>query len=226
MTRIDETNTDLGTIFTKTPPLNSLSFRDSVEEGSLRQVEITEREISICEILRAHPHPNICAYHGVSVKDNRVTGVCFERYALTLHDMVKKGLQFDADACLAAIEAGLDHLHSLNIIHCDIKPGNIFATPYPYPNPAPTSSFIPAYQFVIGDFDSAHVKGGELRLKSGTPGWMSKHAFNAHREVDFHGLSMVRWWLVGKGYGVPDAQTTYEKTAVILEVADMSYCHS
>ena len=97
---------------------------------------------------------------------------------------------FSANKCLSDIEAGMDHLHSLGIVHCDIKPRNIFVS----------SSYD---HFVIGDFDSCYRKGAFMDQKKGTRGWTLRRFVYANRENDFHGLSIIRYWLEHKGWGCP-----------------------
>jgi serine/threonine protein kinase len=89
------------------------------------------REVKACEFLRQHPHPNICAYHSVIVDtDGFVKGLVFDRYTPNLHDFVNERNVFEAKKVLSYIEAGIDHMHSLGLVHCEIKPQNIFVT-YP-----------------------------------------------------------------------------------------------
>jgi serine/threonine protein kinase len=97
-------------------------------------------EAEVCEILRAFPHPNIARYLGCIVENNRITGLCFVKYGMNLLERVTKDSRpFDIDLCLRGIQKGIQHLHSLDLIHCDLNPTNILIdrdTP------------------VIGDFDS------------------------------------------------------------------------
>lgn len=96
------------------------------------------REIEICEQLSRHPHPNIARYVGCQVADGRILGICFEQYPVTLMEKVNpKGLnkatfvqfrtlsQQTAERYLLGIEAGIEHLHSLGIVHNDLNPCNV-----------------------------------------------------------------------------------------------------
>jgi serine/threonine protein kinase len=123
--------------------------------------DITSREIRQCESLRRHPHPNICHYHGVTVDKTglEVSGLIFDRYDSTLQDMVRHGASFDAAQCLQHLKATTEHLHSLGLVRCDIKPNNIFV------------EYSPKH-YVLGDLDSAHHEGTILNIKAGTPGWV------------------------------------------------------
>jgi serine/threonine protein kinase len=90
-------------------------------------------EAKVCKILRASPHPNIVRYLGCVVENDRVTGLCFVKYDMILSEGPSK---LDL---LQQIQKGIRHLHSLGLIHCDIKPANILM-----------KGEIPS----IGDFDS------------------------------------------------------------------------
>ncbi|KAF2659039.1 kinase-like protein [Lophiostoma macrostomum CBS 122681] len=166
----------------------------------------TRREIATCELLHANPHPSICDYRGVVMHRDRmlITGLCFERFALNLDELVRSQRWFNAGACMQQIEAGLDHLHGLGLVHCDIKPQNIFVS-------------FDLQRFVVGDFDSCHVRGQRLVDKVGTEGWTLDRFVYAHREVDFYGLSLIRYWLECKGWGAPMAGEEYMSTDEILD---------
>lgn len=103
-------------------------------EGQLR------REITVCELLRKHPHPNIAAYYGCQETRGRVSGLCFKRYRTTLleeympqslnkgnfpstrHGVVNVNR---ARAYLEDILKGIRHLHSLGLVHNYVNPANI-----------------------------------------------------------------------------------------------------
>jgi serine/threonine protein kinase len=58
---------------------------------------------------------------------------------------------------------GIQHLHSLGLIYCDINPTNILmngGTP------------------IIGDFDSCRREGEKLGFKAGTRGWTCRRLSN------------------------------------------------
>jgi hypothetical protein len=120
--------------------------------------DIVEREIKNCEVLRKNPHPNICHYQGGNYDNTgAVTGLYFDQYDMSLSDVVKQSRNFDAKKCLSDIRAGIQHLHALGLVHCDIKPHNIFVD-------------IKGQRFVVGDFDSIHEEGSLLEFKTGTTG--------------------------------------------------------
>ena len=154
--------------------------------------DITPREIQVCGTLRRYPHPNICHYRGVSVEKGIVSGLIFDRYDMTLRDMLYQGQDINIPKCLQDIEDGIMHIHALGLIHCDIKPENIFV-------------HLASQRFVIGDFDSVHHEWEGLELKSGTPGWMPEDDDTddiAKREMDWYSWEMLRAWLYNKCHTV------------------------
>jgi hypothetical protein len=147
--------------------------------------DLTLREIRNCEFLRQYPHRNVCHYRGARVDDRGlVRALVFDRYDMTLKDMVYKVGNVDTAACLRDLESGLKHLHSLGVVHCDLKPTNIFVD-------------LESNRFVIGDFDSVHGNGEEIDLKGGTEGWVLDDDI-ARFESDWFSLTLIRTWLEKK----------------------------
>lgn len=144
-------------------------------------------EVEMCEMLAKHPHSNVAQYLGCVVEDNRVTGLCFARYHMTLTDKVSSGTPFDREACLRGIEKGINHLHGLGLVHNDLNPSNIMVDG-DGSNP------------VIIDFDSCRPEGQELGCKGGTPDWAAEGITHANRENDLYGLSKIKEFL-GEGDG-------------------------
>ena len=110
----------------------------------------------VYEILKAFPHFNITRYLKYIVENNKITGLYFVKYGMNLSERVTKDSRpFDIDLCLRGIQKSIQHLHSLDLIHCDLNPTNILMdrdTP------------------VIRDFDSCQRKGVKLSFKAGTRG--------------------------------------------------------
>ncbi|KAF2195698.1 hypothetical protein K469DRAFT_758471 [Zopfia rhizophila CBS 207.26] len=65
--------------------------------------------------------------------------------------MIKDARPFNRALCLRSIRIGIEHLHSLGVIHCDINPTNILFR---------------GNDFVIGDFDSCKPEGGGAWVES------------------------------------------------------------
>jgi serine/threonine protein kinase len=138
-------------------------------------------EAQMCEMIKRSPHRNVVKYFGCLVdEDGRISELCFARYRKTLNQMVKDGEIFDRKACLGDIRAGIEHLHSLGMIHCDINPHNVFTD---------------VKDFVIGDFDSCTLEGDELGAKAGTDGWTSDDFVLARRENDWFGFAKIEQFL-------------------------------
>ncbi|KAF1957304.1 kinase-like protein, partial [Byssothecium circinans] len=162
---------------------NMIAYGDSMFSESQRPISVLNREIATCEYLRQHPHPHVCGYLGMQVNpQGYVFGLVFERFQFNLSQVVAQNFLFDGDTICDQIENGINHMHSLGLVHCDIKPDNIFVD-------------VKNMRAVVGDFDSTHKRGETLSLRVGTYGWTSDRFFKAHRENDFHGLGMIRWWL-------------------------------
>lgn len=140
-------------------------------------------EAEVCEILGASPHhPHIAQYLGCLVENGKLMGVCYVKYDVDLGERVTKNTRpFDVDLILQGIQDGIQYLHSLGLIHCDINPRNILM-----------NGEIP----VIGDFDSCRREGKELGIKAGTEGWTRKDFKFANPENDYYGLSKIRDFLL------------------------------
>ncbi|KAL1631685.1 hypothetical protein SLS56_004359 [Neofusicoccum ribis] len=160
--------------YTKRP--NLLTYGDSPDTTEVRSILLEEAEK--CEILRKHPHPNIAKYFGCVVHDGRITGLCFLKYEMSLLQRLKDPRSFDAKRCMKQIEAGVQHLHNLDLVHCDINPYNVMMDDGDTP--------------VIIDFDSCRRKGDKLGMKAGTMGWTNEDFELARPENDFYGIEKIR----------------------------------
>lgn len=141
------------------------------------------QEAQICEILAKSPHPNIAKYLGCVVEHDRITDLCFQKYGPDLSQRVQDNgghALVDKESCLQSIRLGIDHLHTLGIIHCDINPSSILSD---------------GDGFVIADFDSCAWEGEELGFKAGTQGWTRDDFKVAKPEMDFYGLDRIREFL-------------------------------
>lgn len=197
MTRYDFSNLD---VYVKRPRyLKWLAFvRLEDLLTSERVAKITLREIHSAEVLARNPHKNLVKYLGVEIRNvvrqsgfgvlgtmpyHAVTGLVFERHEIDLFDMVASKQPIDVDKVISDITAGLEHIHSLSMVHCDIKPENIFHK---------------AGRFAIGDFDSVHIIHNPYRGKIGTPGWANTTWKAAKYEHDWYCLEKVKQWLINR----------------------------
>jgi len=162
--------------FVKRPSL--LDYGDTPASSDLGSLILSEARV--CEIMKASPHPNIVEYLGCLVDEGTIAGLCFVRYEDTLAKRVRHGSPIDRKACLESIADGIRHIHSLGLVHCDIKPDNILMDGT---NPR------------IGDFDSCHVEGKKLGIKAGTEGWAMHESSTATYDLDWYGLSKIKDFL-------------------------------
>jgi serine/threonine protein kinase len=190
--------------FEKRPDLLKLGSM-LLESSSVAMV--TLREITRGEMLRKNPNPNICSYFGVVVNaDNLVSSLVFDRYDMTLMELVKYRYQFDGKACIRAIEKGLKHLHTLGYIHYDVKPENVFYS-------------CRDKRFVLGDFDASQRIGAPIQLKFGAEGWRPPFIVGenvAHPECDWYGFKVLKFWLKKKGNGKAKPDERLPHTREIL----------
>jgi serine/threonine protein kinase len=174
--------------YIKTPDLWAYSKPD-LEQQILREVEI-------CELLKSYPHPNIAFYAGCRSTMGRVSGICFKQYTCTLAEKVNPGhlckSDFlstprlsvdDATLGLDGILAGIHHLHSLNIIHNDVTPSNIFLEEDGI--------------WVLGDFDSCRSNGVSLQGVKRTHGWHDPQVQTASEKNDLDAFKELQKWLIG-----------------------------
>ncbi|KAL2434172.1 hypothetical protein ABEF95_014900 [Exophiala dermatitidis] len=132
-------NPDSAEIYLKRPSL--LAYGDNFASTEIKALVL--HEVQICETLAQYPHPIVAKYLGCQEENGLITGLCFEKYGDSLFQMMEDGRRsdsFDKAACLQDIRNGIQHLHSLKIVHGDINPHNILSH---------------GDNFVIIDFDSS-----------------------------------------------------------------------
>ena len=93
--------------------------------------EAKERFVLEARAASALDHPNICTIHEIAeTEDNRLFMVmaCYE--GETLKDRLERGpLEIDkAIEIIRQVAQGLEKAHDSEIVHRDIKPGNVFLT--------------------------------------------------------------------------------------------------
>ncbi|KAK2051009.1 hypothetical protein LY76DRAFT_557682 [Colletotrichum caudatum] len=182
---------DLDDVYIKKPDLLRLAVTNNLEATLLE-------EIRVCELIKRHPHPNVAKYHGCLLLDGRVNGICFKRYQETLMAKVNPGhlnksmlikaperttIRKKAARYLASIQAGLQHLHSLGIIHNDLTPMNVMIDEHDNP--------------VIIDFDSCRVVGAALQDVKRTYGWYNRDVAVSRESNDTDALEEIRIFLTG-----------------------------
>jgi len=154
-----------------------LGYKPGASVGS-RPCDILLQELRICEILKEHPHINIAQYIGCTVQDDRVHGLVFIKYQMTLAERLEdKDRPLRLEIYLKGIENGLKHLHDLGFVHNDINPHNIMLTEDDTP--------------VIIDFNTVQREGEEC-TSCGTDGWSPEEMKLVVRQNDYYGLARIR----------------------------------
>jgi serine/threonine protein kinase len=113
-------------------------------------------------------HPNIVSCISLDYSQNRRYLVMEYCEAGTLRDLIERSLDFKTSINLVIeILGGLHHAHSLNIIHCDIKPENILLKV--------TKT---GWQAKVSDFGIARLAQEQNREgNTGSPGYMAPERF-------------------------------------------------
>ena len=153
------------------------------------------REVKACEILQANPHYGIATYHGCIIKGKLIRGICYSAYWKTLEDFVNPGRKVgkrsfrygqhrlrDVEKFLRDLVKGVEHLHSLGLVHQDLKPVNIMLREE---DESP----------VIIDFDSCVSLSEPLARVPRTLGWHDPEVQHAKFENDWHAVEEIKMWL-------------------------------
>jgi hypothetical protein len=128
-----------------------------------------ESEIGVVQQLMRSPHPNLAKYQGVVCDaKNRVVGIAYKKYECDLQrllvdwakDTENWKFPIPIGHIMSSIEAAVGHLHGLGLIHCDIRPANIFIS---YGTTA--GVWDSTAEVVLGDFDAVHQEGAPLTGK-------------------------------------------------------------
>ncbi|KAF1960950.1 hypothetical protein CC80DRAFT_580866 [Byssothecium circinans] len=140
--------------------------------------QLTERKISVGEVLARNPHPNVCQYLGVVTApppvSARITDIAYKRYSCDLQDFFNSGyLRSPAQVwiIMQGLRAGLDHMHKLGFVHCDLNPTNVFLRTWTAPETrsSPPNSVI--FEAAIGDFDTVTRVGKVIEFKRAPDDW-------------------------------------------------------
>jgi serine/threonine protein kinase len=163
-------------LFLKTPNIMDVVLKDS---------EVVKRRIlaeaQLCEKIRKSPHLNVVDYRGCLVEDGKIKGLWLKRYRETLYDRVNRS--YDRDKILADIARGIEHLHSIGIVHGDLQPGNIM--------------FDDNDNAVVIDLDSGHWTGELLAAADKRSTWFTKDTTLALLENDHYSIARVKDFLDG-----------------------------
>ncbi|CAK7226871.1 hypothetical protein SEUCBS140593_006389 [Sporothrix eucalyptigena] len=176
-------------------------------------------DIEACEHLHMNPHPHLATYHGCLISATEyVEGLCFQRYCISLEDacnprhlnkqqFLQQGPQRSLvflttkDGSSASVQLlpghfgglidGIQHLHSLGLVHNDVNPSNIMLD-IDDSNP-------PQVKLILIDFDSCRPRSTSLIETNArrTHPWHDPAVTVSLESNDLDALAEVRVWLFG-----------------------------
>ncbi|KAK7038836.1 hypothetical protein VNI00_010466 [Paramarasmius palmivorus] len=151
-------------------PFNDTSLADTMIE-----------EAMVCERLADHPHPNIAEYYGYAKHDGYMVGLCFKQYEKSLDEAVKNGESVDVESILEGIRSGLEHMHLIGLVHCNVKPENVMLGSRSHA--------------ILSNFESCHRKGAKM-VRRGSASKINAGTV-ATVDTDWHGFALIEEWLRG-----------------------------
>ena len=133
------------------------------------------QEIVCCEHISKTTHPNLARYLGVATRmleeEQRVAKIAYKRYSMDLHNFVimKRYLQpHHIGFLMHGIQKGMRHLHQLRLVHCDLRPMNVFVS---IEDERDENDYVILKEVVIGDFDASVAIGESISLKRASKDW-------------------------------------------------------
>lgn len=178
----------------------------------------TFQEVSRCEVIAARPHPNLARYLGVQTMDvageERVVRIAYQRYSMDLHRfvMLRRYLRpHHIGPIMTGLLKGMRHLHSIGLVHCDLRPMNVFVS---IERERDRNGDVVLKEVVIGDFDASIPIGDTVSLKRASTDWWPEEAgdwgMEAEAWIDEWCLEKMWGWLK-EGAGVWDFSAQREQ---------------
>jgi len=172
-------------VFCKNPCL--LDYTDRDARTNIRNYLAAEARLYE-KVLGPSPHKNIVTYHGCSVEDGRIAGICLDRLDEDLCSRRDNKNKPPLDVKRVVLDVGeaLAHLHKLGYCHNDVNPQNIMVTRDD--------------KAVLIDFDSCLLIGEPL-TKGTMAGW-GLGSTTSRVETDNYGLAQVEKYLLDPSMSV------------------------
>ncbi|WFC98736.1 non-specific serine/threonine protein kinase [Malassezia yamatoensis] len=151
-------------------------------------VLMASKEVSLLQ--SADNHPNVIRYFCQELTPNFLY-IALEQCPANLSDLIERPVEnahltayFDPRQAFQQITAGLQHLHSLSIVHRDIKPQNILVTLQAHNK----------LRMLLSDFGLSKRMDGlaqnsfsqTVNQPGGTVGWRAPEVLQGHRCLDPH----------------------------------------
>ncbi|KAH6625527.1 hypothetical protein C7974DRAFT_425173 [Boeremia exigua] len=189
------------TVFTKEQPILSQKTYNTPHYA-----RCTFQEVKRCERILRSPHRNLAKYLGAVTKriegEDRVVRIAYRRYTMDLHEFVimKRLLRSrHVPFILRSLKRAIHHLHRLGLVHCDVRPPNIFVS---FDKHKKGSLYLT--EVVLGDFDASLEIGEKVALKRANGDWWPQDVGwgdKANASIDEHSLRKLKTWLNVDGLG-------------------------
>lgn len=179
---------------------------------------MTAKEISLLEILKETPHPNLAEYLGC-VRDGESglgAGLCFKRYECTLYEAVIGNKPFNSEAILEGVTRGIEHLNSLGWVYGNIHPTSVMLASDGTP--------------VVNRLYASLKEGTETIFLKKDPvdGFLKLHHHTASTQDDTKALEEFRKWLQHRKVGfvliVTDSSDFFDQVESVISFGTCVVC--